>query len=159
MDETLKRISRNTLKNNTQNKKDYYEVGKAMSRGQKFRIHNEQKMSARRTYKYYSEKYGDWEGPTPRKLAKMNKESFERLFEERKETPFAQAFDEISELILNLAGEDLLRCNPPGTEENHVDRTCDTEYSDLSPSGQGYGHELEVTNLQGLCSDTATITQ
>src|SRR4030095_2699611 len=94
MDETLKRISRNTLKNNTQNKKDYYEVGKAMARGQKFKIHNEQKMSARRAYKYYNERYGDWERPTPRKLAKMNKESFERLFEERKETPFVQTRSE-----------------------------------------------------------------
>ena len=138
MDETLKGISRNTLKNNTQNKKDWYEVGKAMSKGQKIKIHNEQKMSARRAYKYYNERYGDWEGPSPRKLAKMNKESFERLFEERKETPFAQAFDEISELILNLAEEDLLRSNPPGTAESHMDRTYDTNYGGSLSSGQGY---------------------
>ena len=129
-----------------------------MLKGQKFRIHNEQKMSARRAYKYYNERYGDWEGPTSRKLAKMNKESFERLFEERKETPFAQAFDEISELILNLAEEDLLRCNPPGIVDGH-ERTHDTNNGDSSSAGQGNDHEFEVTDLQGLCSITATESQ
>ena len=89
----------------------------------------------------------------------MNKEMFERLFEERKETPFAQAFDEISELILNLAEEDLLRSNPPGIAKSHMNRTYDVDNNGSSSSGQGYDHELEVTDLQGLCSDTAIVPQ
>ena len=42
----------------------------------KIKLHQETKVSARRTYQYYSKIKGDWDGPSSRKLRKMRKEKF-----------------------------------------------------------------------------------
>src|SRR6266540_4193881 len=51
----------------------------------KLKMHNETKVSARRTYQYYSKIKEDWDGPSPRKLGKMRKEKFWDLLKEREE--------------------------------------------------------------------------
>ena len=45
----------------------------------------EQKMSTRRTYKYYRIRRGDWIGLSPREFGKMNKEKYRRLLKGREE--------------------------------------------------------------------------
>ena len=109
-------------------------------------------MSARRAYKFYNEQYGDWTGPAPRKLAKMNEKEFQRLLNERKGEAFENELLEISELISNLEGEDLLGWIPPGTE-SHVNRPCDSWIGDSCSAGQGHDHELVVTNLWSCDED------
>ena len=47
--------------------------------------HNESKVAARRTYQYYSVGIDDWEGPSPRKLGKMGKQTFKELLKGREE--------------------------------------------------------------------------
>src|SRR6266508_611534 len=74
----LKEIRRDPMKERLQNKKRWYKVGKHLLQGKKLKIHNETKVSARRTYQYYSKIKGDWDGPSPRKLGKMRKEKLER---------------------------------------------------------------------------------
>ena len=79
----LRRIHLNTKKNSVENKKDWYKVGKALLRGEKVRLHNESKVGARRTYRLYSVMKGNWEGPSPRMLSKMNKARFDEVLESR----------------------------------------------------------------------------
>ena len=42
-------------------------------------------MSARRTYRYYRIRRGDWTGPSPREFGKMIQDKFERLLKGREE--------------------------------------------------------------------------
>ena len=58
----LKEIRRNPMIERLQNKKRWYKVGKHLLQGKKLRLHNETKVSARRTYQYYSKIKGDWDG-------------------------------------------------------------------------------------------------
>ncbi len=48
-------------------------------------MHQETKVSARRTYQYYSKIKGDWDGPLPRKFGKMKKKKFWDLLKGREE--------------------------------------------------------------------------
>src|SRR6266498_3998810 len=66
----LKEIRRNPMLEKLQNKKRWYKVGKYLLQGRKIKLHNETKVSARRTYQYYSKIKGDWDGPSSRKLGK-----------------------------------------------------------------------------------------
>src|SRR6266511_4342956 len=81
----LKEIRRNPMIERLQNKKRWYKVGKHLLQGRKLKIHNETKVSARRTYQYYSKIKGDWDGSLPKKLEKMRKEKFVDLLKGREE--------------------------------------------------------------------------
>ena len=75
----LKEIRWNPMKERLQNKKRWYKVEKYIMQGKKLKMHNETKVSAWRTYQYYSKIKEDWDGPSPRRLGKMRKEKFEDL--------------------------------------------------------------------------------
>src|SRR6266542_5650662 len=81
----LKEIRRDPMKERLQNKKRWYKVGKYLLQEKKIKIHQETKVSARRTYQYYSKIKGDWDGSSPRKLGKMRKEKFCDLLKGREE--------------------------------------------------------------------------
>ena len=73
----LKFTHKNTKKNAPQAKKQWYIIGKYLMRGGKItKYHNENKLVARRTYEYYGIDKGDWDGPSPRQLGKMNKDEY-----------------------------------------------------------------------------------
>ena len=72
----LKEIRPDPMREKLQNKKRWYKVGKYLMQGNKLKMHKETKVSARRTYQYYSKIKGDWDGPLPRKFGKMRKEKF-----------------------------------------------------------------------------------
>src|ERR1044071_3856455 len=85
-EQILQRISRNTKKHSERNKRNYYRLGRRIERlKERVNIHPEQKVSARRTYRYYKIKKGIWDGPSPREFGKMNKDTFERLLKGREE--------------------------------------------------------------------------
>ena len=77
----LCRIYLNTRKNTIENKKDWYKVGKALLQGEKVWLHNESKVGVKRTYRLYSIMKGNWEGPSPKMLSKMNKARFDEVLE------------------------------------------------------------------------------
>src|SRR6266542_642421 len=81
----LKEIRRDLMKKRLQNKKRWYKVRKYLMQGNKLKMHKEIKVSARRTYQYYSKIKGDWDGPSPRKLGKIKKEKFWDLLKGREE--------------------------------------------------------------------------
>jgi hypothetical protein len=82
----LTRISKNTKKNNKRNKKDWYQVGRYLTKGGRIKkLHNMNKVGARRTYQYYRIGKGDWEGPTQRKFSKMNAEKFSEVLRRREQ--------------------------------------------------------------------------
>src|SRR6266542_39728 len=81
----LKEIRRDPMKEMLQNKKRWYKVGKYLLQGHKLKMHKETKVSARRMYQYYSKIKGDWNGPLPRKLRKIRKEKFWNLLNGREE--------------------------------------------------------------------------
>src|ERR1044072_667365 len=57
-------------------KQQWYAIGKVICEGHKVKLHNESKLSAKRTYIYYQRKNG-WDGPSPRQFRKMNKTQFQ----------------------------------------------------------------------------------
>src|SRR6266542_3590150 len=81
----LKEIRRDPMKEKLQNKKRWYKVGKYLLQEKKIKLHQETKVSARRTYQYYSKIKGDWNGPSLRKLGKIRKEKFGNLLKGREE--------------------------------------------------------------------------
>src|SRR6266542_6690124 len=81
----LKEIRRNLMKERLQNKKRWYKVRKYLMQGNKLKMHKKTKISARRTYQYYSKIKGNWNGPSPRKFGKMRKEKFVDLLKGREE--------------------------------------------------------------------------
>src|SRR5688572_5094657 len=83
----LKRINRNTKINSEQSKRDYYFIGCYMKHHRKLPVkwHKESQVAVRRAYQYYSVEYGDWEGPSSRKMTKMGREKFEELLRRREE--------------------------------------------------------------------------
>src|SRR6185369_11187582 len=70
---------------NTANKKDWFEIGRYLAKGIRIEYHNEMKLSAQRTYQYYSIRPDDWNGPSPRSFGKMNKDRFTQLLNERQQ--------------------------------------------------------------------------
>src|ERR1044071_9380272 len=79
-EELLERISKNIKKKSVAVKRNYYRLErKIVKDNEKVKLHHEQKVSARRTYKYYRIRRGDWIGPSPREFGKMTKDRFERL--------------------------------------------------------------------------------
>ena len=82
-----------------QRKKDWYKIGEVMSRGHKVKLHKESLVAARRTYKYYSVDHGNWEGPSPRELSKMNEEKFTRLLAERNQGGLDIILDQVQQIM------------------------------------------------------------
>ena len=107
--EAFQKVKKNTKKNNTEIKKQWYIIGKYLLEGNKVKLHAESKVGARRTYLYYNYNKGDWNGLTTRQFGKMRKEEFELKLKFRKE---------INGVTLLYDGGNLLRSNP--TEENHI---------------------------------------
>ena len=84
--ELLKLIKDNTKKNCPINKRRWYKVGKYLANGGKIPKYNkENSKSARRTYYYYREGKGDWEGPSPRMLGKMVQKQFREVLKGREQ--------------------------------------------------------------------------
>src|SRR6266498_5199759 len=79
----LKEIRRNPMLERLQNKKRWYKVGKYLLQERKIKLHQETKVSAQRTYQYYSKIKGDWDRPSSKKLGKMRKEKFWDLLKGR----------------------------------------------------------------------------
>ena len=80
-------------------KKEWYKIGEVMSRGHELKLYKSGKLSARRTYEYYSVDYGNWEGPSSRELSKKNETSYERLLAERKQGGLDITLDQVHEII------------------------------------------------------------
>ena len=107
--EAFQKVKKNTKKNNTKIKKQWYIIGKYLLEGNKVKLHAESKVGARRTYLYYNYNKGDWNGLTPRQFSKMRKEEFEIRLKFRKEVNGVTSLSDGG----NLSGS-----NP--SEENHV---------------------------------------
>jgi len=82
-----------------QRKANWYKIGEVISRGHKVKLHKESMVAARRTYKYYSVDHGNWEGPSPRELSKINKEEFERLLAERRQGGLDITLDQVRQIL------------------------------------------------------------
>src|SRR5688572_15606891 len=54
-------------------KKDWYKIGKVITKGFKVKMHKESQVKARQVYEYYKINKGDWTGSSCRKFSKMNK--------------------------------------------------------------------------------------
>lgn len=85
IEELLQAITSNTKKKSKRNKRNWYRLGRYILNGNQIPRANSSQIAAKRTYQYYRIGKGNWEGPTPRQLAKMNKEEFERLLKGREE--------------------------------------------------------------------------
>src|SRR6266498_4621665 len=81
----LKEIRQDPMKERLQNKKRWYKVGKYLMQGNKLKMQKKTKILAKRTYQYYSKIREDWDGPSPRKLGKIRKEKFWDLLKGREE--------------------------------------------------------------------------
>ncbi len=75
----LKEIQKDPIKEKNKNKRRWYKVKKYLLQENKLTIHNESKVATRRTYQFYSKFKGDWEGPTSRKFSKIKKEKYSEL--------------------------------------------------------------------------------
>src|ERR1043165_8075901 len=85
-EQILRRISSNTKKCNERNKRNYYQLGRRIEKlKERVNIHPEQKVSARRTYRYYKVNKGIWDSPSPREFGKINKETFNWFLKGREE--------------------------------------------------------------------------
>src|SRR6185369_3409415 len=84
---TMGMIKENTKKNTEKSKRDFYFIGWYLMNKGKLpeKWHNEGKIAARRTYQYYRTDIEDWEGPSPRKFEKMEKQKFKELLKGREE--------------------------------------------------------------------------
>ena len=82
-----------------QRKRNWYKIGEVMSRGHKVKLHKESQVAARRTFKYYSVDSGNWEGPSPRELSKMNKEKFTRLLAERNQGGLDITLEQVQQIL------------------------------------------------------------
>src|SRR5262245_11014513 len=101
MEQIMEDISNNVKKKDNEIKKKWYKAGKYILQGNKVKKHNEWKLSAKRTYKYYKIKKGEWEGPSPRELGKMRKQKFERLLKRREENNEGNLLETPNETMQN----------------------------------------------------------
>src|SRR5262245_61539247 len=117
--EDMTRIHYNSKKNNTDIKKCWYRLGERLINGTKLGLHKESAVGARRTYLYYQEDYGNWNGPSPRQFSKMNRQKFALFMETRKEVNGVTSISE-GESLSRLTS--LLRSHVTG----HVQGACGT---------------------------------
>jgi hypothetical protein len=98
-----------------QRKKNWYKIGEVILWEHKVKLHKESQVAAQRTYNYYSVDHGNWEGPSPRELSKINKEEFERLLAERRQGGLDITLDQVRQIL----DEHLQEWNP----EQEIDGT------------------------------------
>ena len=70
------------VKKNEKRKQQWYRIEKVVYEGHEVKLHKESKLAAKRTYIYYYNK-GNWIGPSPRQLGKMNQAQFQLELEEK----------------------------------------------------------------------------
>src|ERR1044072_9758649 len=73
---------RDPVKKDEERKQQWYHIGKVIVEGHKVKLHKKSKLAAKRTYIYYYGK-GNWIGPSPRQLGKMNQAQFQLELEEK----------------------------------------------------------------------------
>ena len=73
---------RDPVKKDEERKQQWYRIGKVIVEGHEVKLHKESKLAAKRTYIYYYGK-GNWIGPSPRQLGKMNQAQFQLELEEK----------------------------------------------------------------------------
>src|ERR1043165_5710701 len=73
---------RDLVKKDEERKQQWYRIGKVVREGHEVKLHKESKLAAKRTYIYYHNK-GNWIGPSPRQLGKMNQAQFQLELEEK----------------------------------------------------------------------------
>src|ERR1043166_4161622 len=73
---------RDPIKKDEERKQQWYRIGKVVQEGYEVKLHKESKLAAKRIYIYYSGK-GNWIGPSPRQLGKMNQAQFQLELEEK----------------------------------------------------------------------------
>src|ERR1044071_5978149 len=83
LEQRLEKVKNSSRKNLTENKKNWYKIGKRILQQFPVKMHPKSKTGVRRTYQYYHYAKEDWEGPTTRAFGKMNKRKFENLCYER----------------------------------------------------------------------------
>src|SRR6266508_3876044 len=140
----LKEIGRDPMKERLQNKKRWYKVGKYLLQGRKIKLHQETKVLARRTYQYYSKIKGDWDGPLPRKLGKMRKEKFGDLLKGREELE--------REILLAFSSEVQSHVMEGHVEMKHMICHGSTEVQDVMCQQQS-GDPEHMTELETLLAD------
>src|ERR1043165_1533099 len=90
-------------------------------------------MSARRTYRYYRIRRGDWIGPSPREFGKMTQDRFERLFKGREE----------------IEGKILLEAEPSDTQER---RSRSTAHKKRRSKSTAQPQDAEEVSIDGWTS-------
>src|ERR1044072_9894731 len=73
---------RDPVKKEEERKQQWYRIGKVVCEGHEVKLHKESKLAAKRTYIYYYGK-GNWIGPSPRQLGKINHAQFQLELEEK----------------------------------------------------------------------------
>src|SRR6266511_1919968 len=140
----LKEIRRDPMKERLQNKKRWYKVGKYLLQRRKIKIHHETKVSARRTSQYYSKIKGDWDGPLPRKLGKMRKKKFWDLLKGQEELE--------REILLAFSNEVQSHVMEGHAEMEHMICHGSTEVQDVMCQQQ-FGDPEHMTELEALLAD------
>src|SRR6266540_3396588 len=140
----LKKIRQDPIKERLQNKKRWYKVGKHLLQGKKLKLHQKTKVSARRTYQYYSKIKGDWDGPSPRKFGKMRKEKFWDLLKGREELE--------REILLAFSNEVPSHVMEGHVEMEHMICHGSTEVQDVICQQQS-GDLEHITELETLLAD------
>src|SRR6266540_3406660 len=140
----LKEIRRDPMREKLQNKKRWYKVRKYLMQGNKLKMHKETKVSARRTYQYYSKIKGDWDGPSPRKLEKIRKEKFWNLLKKREELE--------REILLAFLNEVQSHVMEGHEEIEHMICHGSTEVQDVMCQQQS-GDLKHMTELEALLAD------
>ena len=70
---------RTPQKTSEERKQQWYAIGKVICERHKVKLHNESKLSAKRTYIYYQRKEG-WDGPSSQQFGKINETQFQLEF-------------------------------------------------------------------------------
>src|SRR6266542_408678 len=140
----LKKIRRDPKKERLQNKKRWYKVGKYLLQGKKIKIYQETKVSARRTYQYYSKIKGDWDGPSSRKLEKIRKEKFWDLLKGQEELE--------KEILLAFSNKVQSHVMEGHVEMEHMICHGSTEVQDVMCQQQS-GDLKHMTKLEALLAD------
>jgi hypothetical protein len=91
-------------------KRKWYKIGKALLQGNDLKLHKESKVAARRTYIYYSQDKGNWNGLSARQLSKMNKVEFERKLGTRMDLELPNE-PEIRNSTLNMTMDEIENYN------------------------------------------------
>src|ERR1044072_5185101 len=115
---------RTPQKTTQERKQQWYAIGKIICEGHKGKLHSESKLSAKRTYVYYSRKNG-WDGPSLRQFGKMNETQFQlelaelELLESFSIEAGGPAFSEEENLLTAHIG--LGEVDTPRDQESHED--------------------------------------